>query len=119
MIEMAVTKDINMADSVYNNIFDYISDLSAEEVRGHSLDTSAHRSRSSLMSSSKDSEDYHVQVQRESNKIVEDKPVASSNSFIQLEYATQKSQQGQSGKVAMTTNAACQQRGSNKDLALN
>jgi len=40
--------------------------------------------------------------------MVENEPVASSNNSIQLEYATQKSQQGQFSKAATTTNAACQ-----------
>ena len=57
---MAATKDVNIADSVYNNIFDCIGDLSAKEVRGCSLDASTHRSRSSSISSSKDGKDYHV-----------------------------------------------------------
>ena len=51
--------------------------------------------------------------------MVEDEFVALSNSFIQLEYMTQKSQQGQSSKAAMTMNAAYQQHSSNEDLALN
>ena len=79
---MAATEDINIADSVYNNIFDCIGNLSAKEVRGCSLDASTHRTRSPLISSSKDSEDYHVQVQRESDKMVKDEPVTSSNSSI-------------------------------------
>ena len=79
---MAATEDVNIADSVYNNIFDCIGNLSAKEVRGRSLDASTHRPRSPLISSSKDSEDYYVQVQRESDKMVEDEPVTSSNSSI-------------------------------------
>ena len=119
MIEMATTEDINIVDGIYNSFFDCISNLSAEEVRSRSLDTSAHRPKSSLMSLSEDGKDYHVQVQRESDKIVKDKLVMSSNSSIQLKYVTQKSQQGQFSKIVMTMNAACQQYGSNKDPALN
>ena len=116
---MAVTEDVNMVDSVYNDIFDYIGDLSVEEVRGHSLDASIHRPRFSLMFLSEDGKNYHAWVQKESDKMVEDKLVMSSNSSIQLEYVTQKSQKSQSSKVAMTTNTVCQQYSSNKDLALN
>ena len=116
---MATTEDINIVDGIYNSFFDCISNLSAEEVRSRSLDTSAHRPKSSLISLSEDGEDYHVWVQRKSDKIVKDKLVMSSNSSIQLKYVTQKSQQGQFSKIVMTMNAACQQYGSNKDPALN
>ena len=60
MTEMASIKDINMVDSTYNIIFEHIGNLGAEEVRGCSLNISAHRPRSSLMSSSEDKEEYHI-----------------------------------------------------------
>jgi len=48
-----------------------------------------------------------------------DKPVALSNSTIQLEYKTQKSQKGQTSEVARVTMAICQQCVLNEISALN
>jgi len=60
MTEIASIEDINMTDSVYNKIFDTIGNLGAEEVKGHSFETSTHRPRSFSISSSEDEEEYHV-----------------------------------------------------------
>ena len=69
MTKMASIKDINMADGVYNKIFNTISNFSAEEVRGHFLEASTPRPRSSLIFSSEDEEEYHVQVKKTSDKM--------------------------------------------------
>jgi len=58
--EIASIEDINMADGVYNKIFDTIGNLGTKEVRGRSLDASVHRSRSPSISLSEDEEEYHV-----------------------------------------------------------
>jgi len=57
---MAAIENVNIADGVYNNIFDCISNLSIKKVGDHSLNTSAHRPRSPSIFSSKDSKNYYV-----------------------------------------------------------
>ena len=74
---MASNEDVNMANSVYDKIFECIGDSSNNKMRGHSLDASAHRSRSLSIFLSKDKEKYHVQVKKASDRISKDKPVAS------------------------------------------
>ena len=91
--------------------FDSIStmfklDHNDNKVRSYSLDVSIHRSRSPSMSSSKCDKEYHIHIQRESDRMVEDnndtKP-ANSISSIRLEYVTQEGQNNQVGKVADTS----------------
>ena len=71
------------------------------EVRGHSLDLSIHRPRSLslLLLVSDCDEEYHVHVQRKSNKMNEDKSINLSEN-IELEYTTPKSQPNQVSKMA-------------------
>ena len=70
-------------------------DHNNNKVRDCSLDASIHRPRSSSMSSSECDKEYHICVQRESEKMVEDdndiEPTNSSSS-IRLKYATQEGQ---------------------------
>ena len=66
-------------------------DHNDNKVRGCSLDVSIHRLRSPSMSSSKYDEEYHIRIQRESKKMVEnnnDIEPANSIGSIRLKYAT-------------------------------
>ena len=61
------------------------------EVKGGSLNMSIYRPRSSLLLSSEYNKDYHIYIQWESNKIVENEPVVKFTNgigSINLEYAT-------------------------------
>jgi len=98
------SQDLNMDVDPVSTMFelDHIDD----EVRDRSLDVSIHRPRSPSMFSSKCDKEYHICVQRESEKMVEDdndiKPTNSRGS-IRLEYATQEGQNNQGSKVADTS----------------
>ena len=66
-------------------------DHNDDEMRGCSLDMSIHRPRSPSMSLSKCDKEYHIRVQRESDKMVEnnnDIEPANSIGSIRLKYAT-------------------------------
>jgi len=117
--KMALNEDCYMADSVYNKMFKWIGDLDIDKVRDHSLDASAHRPRSPLMSSSKDEEEYHIRVKKVSNRMNKDKSIVLFNSTIQLEYKTPRSQHSQTSEATRVTNAICQQHVLNKVTALN
>jgi len=75
--------DINMVIDPENNI--YVIGNGFKEGRSHSLLLSMHRPRSPSISSSKCSEDYHVHIKRDSDKMDKDEPV-SSNGSIKIEY---------------------------------
>jgi len=73
-----------------------------DKVRGHTLMPSTVSSRSVLSSSSNKSEElYSDRMQRESNKMVQDKPTTTSDSF-QLEYTTSERQNLNVSKTADT-----------------
>ena len=93
-------QDIDIVVDPIGTMFDL--DNNYDEVRDCSLDMSAHRPRSLSMSSSKYDKKYHIYVKRESDRMVEDEPVNSLNSFS-LKYATQEGQNNQVSKVADTT----------------
>jgi len=95
---------MNMIINLANDLFEKNCDIH-DEVRGRSLAHNAHYSRTLSLSSSECDKDYAMRVQRESDRIVEDDPVAPSNSPL-LEYTASKSQNNQVSKVAdLTTNA--------------
>ena len=108
--------DINMVINPVNNIFN-ISD-GFEEGRGCSLSLSMYKPRSSLISSSKCSKDYHICVKRKSDRMNENEPVSSIGS-IKIEYASQEGHKDQISKVTGTTNNMFQQYVSSKDWNLN
>ena len=81
--------DINMVVNPKDNIFDIGNNF--EERRSHSLLFSMYKPRSPSISSSKCSEDYHVHVKRDSNRMDEDEPVGSIGS-IKVEYISQGGQ---------------------------
>ena len=103
---MDSSQDINMVIDPLENLFD-IGD-NYDEVRGRSLEMSAHKPRSSSISSSKCDEEYHIQVKRESDRMVEDEPVNSIGSIC-IKYATQEGQNNQVSKVADSTSNTRQQ----------
>jgi len=77
--------DINMVFDPEDNIYN-ISD-GFEEGRGCSLLFSIHKPRSPSISSSECSEDYHVHVKRNSNRMNEDEPISSIGS-VKVEYVS-------------------------------
>ena len=103
---MDSSQDINMVIDPLENLFD-IGD-NYDEVRGRSLEMSAHKPRSSSISSSKCDEEYHIQVKRESDRMVEDESVNSIGSIC-IKYATQEGQNNQVSKVADSTSNTRQQ----------
>jgi len=110
--------DIDMVIDPIDNIFN-ISD-NFENKRDYSLSLSIHkpRFRSPLISSSECSEEYHIRVQKESNRMDGDKPVRSIGS-IKLEYKSQRRKKDQVSKATDSTNNMLQQYGLNKDKAPN
>jgi len=101
---MASNDYTNMDVDGFNNLFENISD-NFNEVRGHSLVQSAHCPRTPSLSSSDCDKDYVMRVQKASNRMDEDNPVATSDS-IQLEYTNPKGQNGLVSKVADNTSPA-------------
>ena len=78
--------DINMVINPEDNIYNIGN--SFKKRRGRSLLFSMYKLRSSSIFSSKYSEDYHVHVKRDSDKVDEDDPVSSIGS-IKIEYSSQ------------------------------
>jgi len=99
-----------------DNLFDVGN--SFEEGRGRSLLLSMHKPRFPSISSSEYSEEYHIHVKRDSNRMDEDKPIGSIGN-IEVEYASQGGQKNQISKAIDTTNNTLQQHVSSKDPALN
>ena len=108
--------NINTVIDLVNNIYDIGN--SFKMGRGCSLSLSIYRPKSSLISSSECSEDYHVYVKRKSDRMNKDELVSSIGS-IKLEYVSQKGQKNQISKVTNTTSDILQQCVLSKDLALN
>ena len=78
--------DINIVVNLLDNLYNI--DDSFKEGRGCLLSLSIHKPRPLSISSSKCSEEYHIHVKRESNRMDKDEPVTSINS-IKVEYALQ------------------------------
>jgi len=94
--------NIDMIDDPIVNSTIYNDSDKNNEVRGHTLVPSANSSRSVLSSSSNKSEElYSDQMQRESKKMDQDEPVATSDS-IQLEYMTLERQNHSVSKTVDT-----------------
>ena len=115
---LVLSQDIDMDIDPIKAMFDLNNNY--EEVRGCSLDMSIHRPRSPFpsLSLSKYDEKYHVYVQWESGKMIEDEPVNFSGNF-KLEYATLKSQNNQVSKTADFSPNIRQRCGLTVDPALN
>jgi len=95
---MPLNNDINIVVDPLNNLFEKIGD-NFDEIRDISLELNAHCPRTSSLSPSDCNEDYTTKMQKESDRMDEDNPIATSNN-IQLKYMTPKSQNGQVSKVA-------------------
>jgi len=87
----------NSLKVVFNNDIDIVTDPigamfnlnnNFDEVRGRSLDASAHKPRSPSVLLSESKREYHICVQQESNRMDEDEPDNSPGS-VKLEYKTQ------------------------------
>ena len=104
---------INLVDDLFKGNCD-----NYDEVRDCSLVSSIHCPRTLSLSSSDRDEDYATRVQKESDRMVEDDPVAPTNS-LQLEYMSPKSQDNQVSKVANLTSNSRQQHVVNVGPALN
>ena len=85
----APNSDINMSVDPEDNLFNIGN--SFEDGRGYSLSLSMHKPRSSSISSSKCSEEYHICVKRDSDRMDEDEPIGSIGN-IEVEYASQGGQ---------------------------
>ena len=82
-------QDLNMDVDSVSTMFEL--DHNDNEMRGCSLDTSIHRPKSPSMSSSECDKEYHIWVQRESEKMVEDDNNIEPADFIgsiRLKYMT-------------------------------
>ena len=77
--------DINMVIDLEDNIYNIGN--SFEEKRGRSLSFSMHKPRSPSISSSKCSEDYHICVKRDSDRMDKNEPVSSIGS-VKVEYVS-------------------------------
>ena len=92
---MALVFNVDMVDnSVINNII-FNNSSGNNEIRGCSSVLSIHISRSSSLSI----EDYHMRIQRDSNNMNQDDPVATSDS-VQLKYTTLQKQVPSISKIA-------------------
>jgi len=100
-----------------NNLFKKTGD-NFDEVRGNSLVLSTHCPKTPFLFSSDCDEDYATKIQKESNRIDEDNPIATSNN-IQLKYITPKSQNGQVSKTANSSKVTGQQHVANEEPVLN
>ena len=96
---LVLSQDIDMVFDSVKAMFNLNNNFN--EIRDYSLDLSIYRPRllSLSLSVSKCDEEYHVCIQRESDKIIKDKSIILSNNF-ELEYMTPKSQTNQVSKVA-------------------
>jgi len=95
-LKLVFEEDIDMVTDPIGAMFNLNNNL--DEVRGCSLNASAHRPRSPFILLSENKKEYHVHIQCKSDRMDEDKPVNSPGS-VDLEYATQ-SQNHQVSKVA-------------------
>ena len=91
-----VFNDIDMVIDPIGAMFNLNNNF--DEVRGRSLDMSAHKPRSPSVLLSKSEEEYHTHIQQESDRMDEDKPDNSPGN-VKLKYKTQ-SQNQQVRKVA-------------------
>ena len=110
---MTANNNKNMGIDSFNQLFQGACD-NFDEVWGHSLAQSAYSPRTPSISLSKYEESYAERLEKLNDRIDEDKPVITYNSEpsngsqLELEYITPKSQTGHVGKVANSSNIACQ-----------
>ena len=106
--------DIDMVINLMDNLFDIGNGFNNE--RGCSLSLSMHKPRSSSISSSECSEEYHIHIKKISNRVDKDEPVRFIDS-IKLEYMSQGGQKDQVSMATDTTNNTMHQCVSNMDWA--
>jgi len=104
--------DIDMVIDLMENLFDIGNSFDNE--RGCLLSLSMHKPRSSSISSSECSEEYHIHVKKISNRMNKDEPVRFIDS-IKLEYMSQEGQKDQVSMATDTTNNTIHQCVSNMD----
>lgn len=111
---MTLEFDIDMTDisAIKNNII-FNNSGKKDEVRGHSLIPSVHSSRSTLIYLDTSNEQYSDRMQRESDNIVKDDPVAPSDS-PQLEHTTFKGKRAWVSKTANTSSNMRKQQEQNE-----
>ena len=80
---------MNMVINLVNDLFKDNCD-NYDEVKGYSLVSSMHHSKTLSLFLSNCDENYATRVQRESDRMIENNPIAPTNS-PQLEYAFSKS----------------------------
>jgi len=78
--------DINMSIDLVDNLFDIGN--SFKDRKGHSLLLSIHKPRSPSISSNKCSEEYHICVKRDSDRMDKNEPSGFIGN-IEVEYASQ------------------------------
>jgi len=118
MNKIASEKDVAIGDDSFDLFFNNTCD-NYDEVHGCSLTYSAHSPRTLSMSLSKCKKSYAERMERQNDRMNENKPVILTNSTTVLEYMTLGSQKDQVSKTANNINAVCQQYVSNEALALN
>jgi len=112
-LNMTTNDNENMGVDSFNQLFQCACD-NFDEVWGHSLAQSAYSPRTLSISLSECEESYTERLEKLNDRIDEDKPVIiynselSNGSQLGLEYITPKSQTGHVGKVANSSNVACQ-----------
>ena len=114
---MPPNNNMNIIIDLADDLFEKNCDIH-DKVRGCSLTYSVHHPKTLFLSSSKCDKNYAMRVQRESDRIVEDDPIALSNNLL-LEYAAPKSQNNQVSKVADPTTNVRQQHVINIGPVLN
>ena len=108
----------NMAQIQNNNmVIDPVKDLFPDnEVRGHSLVLSMHKPKSLLISLSESKEEYHVCIQKISDKMDEDDPIPESN-INQVEDTTLEKRKNLGSKTTDNADNILHQRVPNEVLA--
>ena len=115
---MSPINDVEIVINSFEDLFMKKNCNNYNEVRGCILASSTHHSRTPSLSSSNSEENYLMRVQRESNRIVKDDPVSSTDS-PQLYYVTTKNKDDEASKVAEPSMNSRQQYVENIGPALN
>jgi len=106
MNKMASEKDIVIGGDSFDLFFNNACN-NYDEVCSCSLVHSVHSLRTLSISLSECKESYAENIERQNNRMNEDKPVVLTNSTTALEYMTPESQKGQVSKAANNINTAC------------
>ena len=113
ILNMKANDDVEMEVNLFDQLFQSTCNK-CDEVWDCFLAQSAHSPKTSSISWSKYEESYAEWLEKLNNRMDEDEPVITSNYEpsislqLRLEYMTPKSQTGHVGKVANSSNIACQ-----------